>query len=264
MIGMKILVANDDGIKSKGLYALVKELIKYHEVTVVAPMEQRSASSHSITLFKPINIKEETLENLNCKAYSISGTPADCVRIGLDRLCKDAEVVISGINRGLNAGTDVIYSGTVSAAMEAAIYNIPAIAVSQQVDYSEEEKEEDYFISAIYAAKIIKLAKEKYFKPNVVLNLNVPKIPQEEIKGFRVCKIGKSTYTHRYTKLEDNNYPETYQIDGIMNERTEVDDDVYYIRNGYITLTPLHYDLTNFNILQEVGSVFQEQLLKDI
>lgn len=252
---MKVLIANDDGINSRGVYALAKELTKEHEVIVVAPREERSASSHSITLFKPISIKEEKLNGLDCKAYSISGTPADCVRIGLDRLAKDVDIVISGINRGINLGTDVIYSGTVSAAMEAAIYDLPSIAISKEVDW--DRNDEDYTIAAEYAAHILKVAEEKYLRPNVVLNINIPNKPKNEIKGTKVCPIGKNTYTHEYIKIEGEEYPETYRISGVRNQREESFDDISYVEKGYITLTPLHYDLTNFKLLKEAEEIFE-------
>lgn len=252
---MRILIANDDGIRARGIYALAKELIKEHEVIVVAPREERSASSHSITLFKPISIKEEKLEGLDCKAYSISGTPADCVRIGLDRLAKDVDIVISGINRGINLGTDVIYSGTVSAAMEAAIYDYPSIAISQEVNW--DRNDEDYTMAAEYAAYILKIAEKKYLKPNVVLNINIPNKHKSEIKGVKVCPIGKTTYTHEYIKVEEEEYPETYKVSGVRNQREEALDDISYIDNGYITLTPLHYDLTNFKLLKEAEEIFE-------
>lgn len=252
---MKILIANDDGIKARGIYDLAKELSKEHEVVVVAPREERSASSHSITLFRPISIKEEKLEGLNCKAYSISGTPADCVRVGIDRLAKNVDMVVSGINRGFNLGTDVIYSGTVSAAMEAAIYDLPSIAISQEVDW--DRHDEDYTVAAKYVSYILKIAEKNYLKPNVVLNINIPNRSKEEIKGVKVCSIGKNTYTHEYIKIEGEEYPETYKIAGIRNQREETLDDITYIEKGYITLTPLHYDLTNFKLLEETKEIFE-------
>lgn len=249
---MRILITNDDGIKAKGIYNLAKVLSEHHEVIVVAPRGQRSACGHSITLWEPINIKEETLEGLNVKAYSISGTPADCVRIGLDKLTGPIDMVISGINRGLNVGTDVIYSGTVSAAIEAAICNIPSMAVSQEISKDIEE----YDLACKYVLKVLDIAKDKYMKDDVVLNLNIPLKEEKDIKGFKIAKIGKTTYTNKYIKVEGKEFKETYSVEGTMDERNYVDDDVYYVKQGYITLTPLHYDLTNFKILKEVEGIF--------
>lgn len=249
---MRILVTNDDGIGAKGIYKLAEALSKEHEIIVVAPRNQRSACSHSITIENVINIKEEFLENLNVKAYSLSGTPADCVRVGINKICdKKIDMVISGINRGLNAGTDVIYSGTVSAAIEAAICKIPSIAVSQGISKDIEE----YDIACEYVLKVLEIAREKYMKDDIVLNLNIP--IDKNIKGFKVTKIGKTTYTNKYEKVENEEFEETYRITGTMDKRKDVDDDVDYLRQGYVTLTPLHYDLTNFKILKDVGDVFK-------
>lgn len=244
-------MTNDDGIDAKGIYKLAEALSKEHEIIVVAPRNQRSACSHSITIEDVINIREESLENLNVKAYSLSGTPADCVRLGLNKICDGKiDMVISGINRGLNAGTDVIYSGTVSAAIEAVICKIPSIAVSQEIS----QDMENYDRACEYVLKVLDIAKEKYMKDDVVLNLN---IPINDIKGFKVAKIGKTTYTNKYEKVPNEEFEESYRITGTMDKRRDVDDDVYYLRQGYVTLTPLHYDLTNFKILKDVGDVFK-------
>ena len=148
---MRILLTNDDGIDAEGIYTLAKELEKNYEVIIVAPDNQRSAQSHAITLFQPIVVKEVKLDGLKSKAYSISGTPADCVRVGLDALSGgDIDLVFSGINLGLNAGMDILYSGTVSAAIEANIHNIPSIAVS--AEYADGKA--NFKIAASYAMEI--------------------------------------------------------------------------------------------------------------
>lgn len=249
---MKLLVVNDDGINAKGIYTLVKELEKNNEVTVVAPGKQRSASGHSITIVDPIIIKENNLKGLKSKAYSITGTPADCVRMGLDILTDDKiDMVVSGINRGLNVGTDVIYSGTVSAAVEAAIYKVPSLAVSMEVD----EGEGNYETASKYALKCIERFKNKPLGEDIVLNLNIPLCNESEIKGIKVCKLGKTSYKHSYIEFIDKD-GKGYNIKGVMNDKEFQEDDVDYIREKYITLTPLHFDLTNFHILKEVEEVF--------
>src|SRR5690606_32311726 len=132
---MRLLLVNDDGIHAEGINKLAMELEKKHEVTIVAPDDERSAQSHALTLRKPLVVKEVKLGGIKSKAYSVSGTPADCVRIAIDKLLPEpVDMVISGINRGLNVGMDVLYSGTVSAAIEANLYNIPSIALSAQWD----------------------------------------------------------------------------------------------------------------------------------
>ena len=181
---MKILITNDDGINARGIIALAKEISKKHEIIVVAPREQKSASSHSISINNPIKIREEKLDE-NFKAYSLVGTPADCTQAGLSLLGGDIDIVISGINRGLNCGTDILYSGTVSAAVEGAIYSVPSIAISMDVDWSKED--EDYSKAAKWISKILDVAEKGYLKENVVLNVNVPNINEEDIKGLIIC-----------------------------------------------------------------------------
>jgi len=173
---MKILIVNDDGINARGIYDLAKEISRKHEVTVVAPREQKSASSHSISIHNPIKIRKENLDK-DFEAYSLVGTPADCTQAGLSLLCENVDLVISGINRGLNCGTDILYSGTVSAAIEGSIYNVPAIAFSMEVDW--ERCDEDYTVAAKIASKIIDKAEEKYLRNNLVLNVNIPKVKEE-------------------------------------------------------------------------------------
>jgi 5'-nucleotidase len=138
-VKMRILIANDDGINSMGLHMLVKEMEKDNEVLIVAPDEQKSASGHSITISRPIVVKEVKIEGIKSRALSVTGTPADCVKIAMEKLLEDkVDVVMSGINHGLNLGTDVIYSGTVSAAIEGVIYKIPSMAISMDVNNKEE------------------------------------------------------------------------------------------------------------------------------
>lgn len=251
---MKVLITNDDGINARGILALAKEISKKHEVTVVAPREQKSASSHSISIHNPIRIREEKLDE-SFKAYSLVGTPADCTQAGLSLLCKDIDLVISGINRGLNCGTDVLYSGTVSAAVEGAIYNVPSIAISMEVDW--ERYDEDYTKAAKWISKVVDIAENNYLRNDVVLNVNVPNLNEEEIKGIKVCKLGKSTYNNSYVLLEEDD-DMVYEIKGTRNHICEDDSDLYFLSEGYVTITPLHFDFTNFKIMNEVKKIFED------
>lgn len=245
---MRILLTNDDGIMAEGIYTLAKELEKDHELIIIAPETQRSAQSHAITLFQPLVVKEVQLEGLKSKAYSISGTPADCVRVGMEALVDEPiDLVFSGINIGLNSGMDILYSGTVSAAIEANIYKIPSIAVSAEwingnVDFS---------IAAKYAKQILESSKEGLKQSNIVLNINTPYRKPEEIKGIQVCKIGGPIYDYYF--MEDNeNGEKTLKLRGRKEMAIEQDTDRYYLSQGFVTVTPLHYDLTNFKLLEEV------------
>lgn len=254
---MKILITNDDGINAIGIIALAKEISKKHEIIVVAPREQKSASSHSISIHNPIKIREEKLDE-NFKAYSLVGTPADCTQAGLSLLGGDIDIVISGINRGLNCGTDILYSGTVSAAVEGAIYSVPSIAISMDVDWSKED--EDYSKAAKWISKILDVAEKGYLKENVVLNVNVPNINEEDIKGLKVCRLGKSTYKTNYILVEENE-DKVYVTKGTRNDILEDDSDLYFLSQGYVTLTPLHFDFTNFKILDEVKDIFEDKVM---
>lgn len=245
---MRILLTNDDGIMAEGIYTLAKELEKDHEVIIVAPEIQRSAQSHAITLFQPLVVKEVKLEGLKSKAYSISGTPADCVRAGLEALVDGPiDMVFSGINIGLNSGMDILYSGTVSAAIEASIYKIPSIAVSAEVI----DGNARFDIAAKYARSILEKTKDKLNKPNVILNINTPYREEEDILGIKVCKVGGVIYDYYF--MEENEQGEKLlKLKGRRETKIEEDTDRYYLHEGYVTITPLYYNLTNFELLNEV------------
>lgn len=249
---MKLLLTNDDGVNAKGIYILAKELEKNHEIIIVAPSVERSACSHSITMREPLIVKEVELNGIKSKAYSVSGTPADCVKVAVNKLTNGkVDMVLSGINNGVNAGIDVLYSGTVSAAIEAAIYKIPSMAVSSQI----EGGEDNYEVAAEYASDLIEKIKNKYLKDDVVWNLNVPILNKEKIKGIKICRIGGRTY-NSYFEEHTTNDEKSFQLRGELNNVQDIDTDVHFIKQGYVTLTPLHYDLTNFKILEEVRKLF--------
>jgi 5'-nucleotidase len=252
---MRVLITNDDGIGARGIQALAKEIGKKHEVLIVAPREQKSASSHSISIHEPIRVREEKIEGLDLRAYSVVGTPADCTQLGVSLLGEQIDLVISGINRGLNCGTDILYSGTVSAAIEGAIYNIPSIAMSMEVEW--EKEDENYEKAAKWASKIVESAYHNGLRKNVVLNVNVPHLEEEAIKGLKVCRLGKSTYQTEYVLLEEKE-DKVYTIRGTRNKIEEEDSDLYYISQGFVTVTPLHFDFTHFELLQEVEKHFTD------
>ncbi len=248
---MKLLLVNDDGIDAIGIQALAKEFEKDYELVIVAPEGQRSASSHSITLTKPIIVKKVAIPDIKSKAYSISGSPADCVRVALDKLVDGhVDVVLSGINLGLNIGTDVLYSGTVSAAIEGNLYKIPSMAFSCEIG-----GESSSFETAAKHAKIIfEKVKEDLVKNNIVLNVNFPSKKEEEIKGIKVCKIGGIVYDYYFVENRNGENEITLAIEGRHKEENEEETDRFYLREGYITVTPLHYDLTNYRLMEQVRS----------
>lgn len=251
---MKILLANDDGIMAEGIYTLAKALEKEHDVIIVAPETQRSAQSHAITLHKPIVIKEVALEGIRSPAYSISGTPADCVRVGMEELADGkVDIVFSGINMGLNSGMDILYSGTVSAAIEANLYGVPSVAVSAEWT----KQGVNYEIAAKYALRVIeKMNTDKMTMP-IVLNLNTPYDLNDEKKPIKVCKIGGPIYDY-YLAEKNGNGERTLKVMGRKDANLKENTDRYYLSEGYATLTPLSYDFTNFQLIEKVRQCIEE------
>lgn len=244
---MRILLTNDDGVMAEGIRTLAKALQKEHEVIIVAPEKEMSAQSHSITLFKPLVIKKIKLEGIKGKVYSVAGTPADCVRAGLEVLQTDPiDLVCSGINIGLNAGMDVLYSGTVSAAIEASIYNLPSMAISTEYI----DSKVNFRVAAKQATEILEQVMPKLMGSNIVLNINIP-YTEKDVKGIEVCRIGD--VINDYYIIGENGDGERYmQTDGRQSVEFTKDTDRYFLREGYVTVTPLHYDLTNFKTLESV------------
>lgn len=247
---MKILVANDDGIRAQGIYELAKALSSVAEVYVCAPHIQRSASGHSISIGEPIKIEEVEFDNAKL-ALEITGTPADCVKLGLKVLeSKDIKIdmVFSGINHGGNLGTDTLYSGTVSAAIEGAFNGIPSVAVSVN----------DHFPSSFeYACNLaVKTLKRVYGKldGNTVLNINVPNLPPEKIKGLKYTRLGKREYDNWFREKENKEGEMEYWYSGVpvIYEGLSEDIDVKTMQDGYASITPLHYDLTSHKLIEDL------------
>lgn len=244
---MRILITNDDGIRAGGIKVLAQELEKEHEVIIVAPENQMSAQSHALTLHAPLNIKKVEIDGIKSPAYSVSGTPADCVRAGMEAIVEgDVDLVISGINLGYNSGMDILYSGTVSAAIEGNIYNLPSIAVSAEwVDYTA-----NYDVAAKYTVKLLKDIRENILEANVVLNINTP-YQVEEGRELVVCKIGGVIYDYYQMEKNDDGH-HSLTLKGRRETKFEEGTDRYYLSKGYPTLTPLYYDLTNEKLIGDV------------
>lgn len=245
---MRILLTNDDGIMAEGIHTLAKELEKEHEVIIIAPDSERSAQSQAITIGSALIVKEVQLEEIKSISYSVSGTPADCVRVGLDKLIEgDIDIVVSGSNRGSNAGMDILYSGTVSAAIEANIYKKPSIAVSAK----QKNGKCRFDLAAKYACMILDKTKDQHKDSRILLNVNVPYLEEKEAKGIKVCPIGDTMLDYYVMKISEEGV-KSVQVEG----RTEIEytkgTDRYFINEGYVTVTPLKYDLTNFDLLDEV------------
>lgn len=248
---MHILVVNDDGIFAEGIYELAKELSKKHRVTVVAPSEQKSAQSHAITIYKPLVIKKVELEGLDVEAYSVSGTPADCVRAAIDRIIAEedkVDLIVSGINLGVNLGMDILYSGTVSAAIEGSLYNKPAIAVSADVDVYNKGR---FDLGAKYVSELIYTKFENFKDLKEVLNINVPNLEDKDVKGIMPCKIGGVIYDY-YTQNVNELGEKIVKVNRDKPKEQIIGTDRYYINEGYITITPLEYNLTSYEALENI------------
>ena len=232
---MKILISNDDGVFAPGIAALVKAFAGAgYEVFVCAPDSQRSAASHSLTIGRRIPVKEISFEGA-VRAYAIGGTPADCVKLGLTVLCPEAEAVVSGVNHGCNVGTDVLYSGTVAAAMEGAICGRPAMAVSQM------DRRVGYDKAAALAVQVFETMTAHPLEPLSVLNLNCPE--QEEIRGVVTARLEQLHYTESYVPEAPGSM--AYVLSGEVDALRRQSDDYTKLTQGYATVTVVHADMTD-------------------
>ena len=248
---MNILITNDDGIHADGLMALKKELEKKANVFVVAPDRPRSACGHSITLHKPLRAQKVKLSD-GSYGFACSGTPSDCVSLAVLTLLEEKmDVVISGINHGPNLGWDLTYSGTVSAAMEAAIAGLPSIAVS----VATYKPEVDYSIAAIVASKYAELMAVNRLSDSTLININVPAVGASEMKSIQVTRQGKRRYIGNIEKRSDPSGRDYYWLGGDLplDQLTE-GTDVFAIANNHISVTPIHLDLTDDSALSVVRS----------
>jgi 5'-nucleotidase len=245
---MVILITNDDGIRSNGIRDLSKVLSKKHEIYVVAPDRERSAVSHSLTLHKPLRAKEVEIQGSQ-GAWETSGTPSDCVKLAVYTLLpKKPDLLISGINRGANLGTDVLYSGTVAGAMEGAFLGIPSVAVSNVCF----ERKKDYTFSASLTLKLIDSI-EKILEPEVIFNVNIPDCLGEEIKGFRLVPLQLRNYKNLIETRLDPKGEKYYWLYGVPDDSTSnVDSDISAIKRNFVSVTPLHWDLTDKFSLKKI------------
>lgn len=248
---MRILISNDDGIFAPGIKALSEAIAREHEVYVVAPDRERSANSHALTLNKPLRAEEVDIFNGVKESWHVNGTPADCVKIGVGAILKQQpDMVISGINRGQNMGTDVIYSGTVSAAMEGNILGIQSLAVSL-ASFSDMH----YETASEFVLEFIRNFKTNELDPKTLLNLNVPSIPYKELAGARITKLGIHRYVDVIEKREDLRGKVYYWLGGAPSDHDDEDDtDTEAIKNNYVSITPIHYDLTNYDFIGKLST----------
>ncbi len=257
---MRLLVSNDDGIYAPGLRTLVKELKKEHEVHIVAPECEQSAIGHAITIHTPLRV-QEVFEEGELFGYAVDGTPADCIKIALKSLLDfTPDMVISGINQGGNYATNIIYSGTVSAATEGRICGIPSLAIS----YNSFEHHEGFKDAACYIVSIIDEVYTLSLPSNVFLNINYPDIAESKIKGVKLAPQGDARFIEEFEKRKDPRGNDYYWMAGEMETAEEgAETDYHSVQEGYITITPICYDLTHQQTLKKLNNLknFQRKRL---
>ncbi|MCK5076173.1 MAG: 5'/3'-nucleotidase SurE [Calditrichia bacterium] len=244
----KILITNDDGIYAPGIKALVEAIKPLGEVVVVAPDMEKSAVGHAITISDPLRVTEIERDG-SFFGYAVNGTPADCVKLAVKAILEyKPDMVVSGINLGPNTGINAIYSGTVSAATEGTFMGIPSFAVSltsfEKVDFSYSQK-----IAAMMVEKVM----QNGLPQGTILNINIPPLPEAEIKGILVTRQGKGKFDEFFDKRVDPFKRVYYWLSGkkmILDTEKDVDD--VAVNNKYVAVTPLHYDLTDYETLKEL------------
>ncbi|HHY09196.1 MAG TPA: 5'/3'-nucleotidase SurE [Firmicutes bacterium] len=249
---MKLLLVNDDGIYAPGLAALKASVTGYGQIQVIAPHLERSGMSHAITVNRPLRLTEAEW------GLIIDGTPADCVKMGIQGLKMEPDFVLAGINRGANLGTDVLYSGTVSAAIEAVLLGVPAVALSLCGSGEFMPTAEYYAKKLLFESPGI-LCNKGLIPKDGLLNINIPALPQEKIRGIRVTRLGVSRYEAVLEKRLDPRGGSYYWMGGrpLPSPKKEPDIDLVAVDQGYISITPLQFDLTYFAEIPELTKALQ-------
>ena len=244
-----ILITNDDGITAPGIKALVEAARPLGKVVVVAPDKPQSGMGHAITIGTPLRMnKVEMFDEI--EAWQTSGTPVDCVKLAVDKILhRKPDICISGINHGANHSINVIYSGTMSAAMEASIESIPSIGFSL-LDY---RFEADFSAATYYANQIIKTVLNNKFDKHLLLNVNFPSIPKKEVKGIKICKQAYAKYVEDFDERLDPHGKKYYWLTGeFVNFDKSKDTDVWALQNNYVSVVPVQFDLTNYTLKQQL------------
>ena len=248
-----ILVTNDDGISAPGIRALIEVVQDLGNVVVVAPDSPQSAMGHAITINNTLSVNKISTENALVTEYSCSGTPVDCVKIGVNEILKQKpNLCVSGVNHGSNSSINVIYSGTMSAAVEAGIEGIPAIGFSLS-DYSWNA---DFETFKPYIKKIILEVLENGLQEGVVLNVNFPKRTAEEVKGIKICRQAKAMWQEKFDKRISPMGKEYYWLTGeFINQDKGEDTDEWALENGFISIVPVQFDLTAHHAIQTLNNL---------
>ncbi|SFP63985.1 5'/3'-nucleotidase SurE [Parafilimonas terrae] len=251
-----ILITNDDGITAPGIKALTDAVKDLGKVVVVAPDKPQSGMGHAITIGQPLRLTAvETFGDI--EAYQCSGTPVDCVKLAVDKvLHRKPDICLSGINHGANHSINVIYSGTMSAALEASIESIPSIGFSL-LDYSIEA---DFAGAAYYANLLVKQIISKKIDKHLCLNVNIPIAPKELLKGLKVCRQAYAKYEERFDERHDPSGRKYYWLTGeFQNFDKGKDTDVWALENNYVSVVPVQFDLTNYTLKTKLQKVLTQK-----
>ena len=254
---MNILISNDDGIAANGIRVLTEVLSQKHNVYVVAPDRERSAAGHSLTLHTPLRVEElDSGKHGAKKAWVTTGTPGDCVKMAVNALLSNDEkpdYVISGINHGPNLGADILYSGTVSCAMEGAMLGIPSIAVSLA---SMTAQYEDFHFGANFILSLLDKINDFHFPKKSILNVNIPNLDAEDIAGVAITELGRRMFTDDYEKRVDPRGKVYYWLAGeLINEPADARTDVAAVRNNMISITPVTYEMTRTETIKDLDNI---------
>ncbi len=243
-----ILISNDDGYDSPGIYTLAMSLRKIADISIIAPATQQSAVGHSITVQMPLRARK-FYRSKSFHGWIVDGTPADCVKLGVSTLLpQKPDLVVSGINHGMNTSINIIYSGTVSAATEGAILGIPSIAIS----LATHSLDADLTVAALFARKISKFVLKNSLPKGTLLNINVPAVAKENISGVAITRQGKSWWDDGFETRKDPAGRNYYWLVGKYVWDTETDSDDVALQQNKISVTPLHYVLTDESLFNEL------------
>jgi len=269
MSRLKILISNDDGVDADGIQALAAEFGRDHSVVVVAPEREKSTTGHHLTLHKPLRVRQ-----LRKNVYFVSGGPADCIHIGLNVILKGRkpDLILSGINRGANLGQDVFYSGTASAAREGANQGIPSVGVSLCLDFHKRGKQEHFQTAAKSLRQVLDRVLPHFAgKPNaswknglkhwpqgMMLNVNVPNLPLNKLKGIAAATQGYRIYSTNIIQRVDSRERDYFWIGGTYQGYRDIEQsDCWYVDQGYVSVTPLELDTTMSSVFENLRNVWR-------
>jgi 5'-nucleotidase len=244
-----ILVTNDDGISSKGIRALCEAIQPFGDVIVVAPDSPQSGMGHAITINDPLRLEASDLFD-SVEAHSCSGTPVDCVKLGISEILhRKPDLIVSGINHGANTATNVLYSGTMSAAIEGAMEGIPSIGFS----LDSFEQNADFSIATSVIQIVIRETLENGIPLGACLNVNIPYVSEDEFKGIKVCRQANAYWEDRFDKRLDQFNRTYYWLTGDFKDQEEgTDTDVYWMSKGYATMVPTQFDMTAYSVIEKL------------